>query len=334
MTLTRDPAWSDAVAEADWIKERLTDDGVTSVVPSAFEEYARVLHPAETPHSDGGHLVRWRDVSEWSGTPLRSDSQFHSIARAPKYPDTEPPWRGQGPREGLFEADAAVLAEILRDHTSTPEQCWFCIWDGYGRSEPLTVSGEIPIALPDPIPADVLSGPRVHLPGRDYFLHAGPVEAVLTSLNLEMLKKLPNLWWPRDHEWCVASDIDLTWTYVGRSRTLIDRMLTEARIEALPASPDDRLTGVEEWVTRLVDDALDDLLRTGVATIVSSNGTVQARLERPSHLRRGVLSTIRLGDNEVYGSGQHMLDRLEESALRKMISCSLTDTVVELVARH
>jgi len=47
----------------------------------------------------------------------------------------------------------------------------------------------------------------------------------------------PNLWWPADRAWCVASEIDLLWTYVGGPCGLTSAILADERIEALPAAP-------------------------------------------------------------------------------------------------
>ena len=67
------PNWSEAVGEADWIADRLSPFGecVTSVVPGAFEAYARVLHPAEDPLHGGDRVVRWAEVAAWSRVCLR-----------------------------------------------------------------------------------------------------------------------------------------------------------------------------------------------------------------------------------------------------------------------
>jgi hypothetical protein len=121
---------------ADWIAPRLApwDDEytITIVVPAGFEAYARVLHPAETL-ANGDRLVRWADVAAWSGLPLRKDAQFHSIALPPAAPSEPPPYSSQGPQQGsLYLPDAEVLAGILRDWTATAEDCWFCVWAGFG----------------------------------------------------------------------------------------------------------------------------------------------------------------------------------------------------------
>ncbi len=45
-----------------------------------------------------------------------------------------------------------------------------------------------------------------------------------------------NLWWPNDHTWCVATDIDHKSTHVGGNSACIDAILTDPRLEAFPVS--------------------------------------------------------------------------------------------------
>ncbi len=35
----------------------------------------------------------------------------------------------------------------------------------------------------------------------------------------------PNLWWPEDRAWFVATEIDLAWTYVGGREALIEQLV-------------------------------------------------------------------------------------------------------------
>jgi len=46
-------------------------------------------------------------------------------------------------------------------------------------------------------------------------------------------------WWPDDHAWCVASEIDFPYTYVGGSQELIAAIIDDPAIEALPATDTD-----------------------------------------------------------------------------------------------
>jgi hypothetical protein len=343
--------WSTAVGEADWIGERLSPfdaHQVTSVVPAGFEAYARVLHPAAEPDRDGGDLVRWAEVAAWSGLPLRPDAQFHSIALPPSRPARPAPWSGQGPEQGnLYLADAQALTGLVGEWTTTPGHCWFCVWDGYDWAGTLlTPPGETAARLPDPVPATVWRGPRVHLPCRDYLLYTGPVAAVSAAAahpddtadwaaahpdDTADWPVTPNLWWPADRAWCVATEIDLSWTYVGGPAGLIAGILGDERLEALPAEPGDPLTHVEAWVTSWVDEATTQLLASGQAVITTSRGTVQATLDCPSRFRHGGLRTSTEAENGVSGSGWVGLSHRDGEELREEISLYLTLAVIGLV---
>jgi len=306
------------VHRADWIAARLAswedECTVTVVVPAGFEAYARVLHPVETLEN-GDRLVRWADVAAWSAMPLRKDAQFHSIALPPAALSGPPPYGSQGPQEGsLYLPDAEVLAAIGRDWTATPEDCWFCVWDGFGWDTAgtfavLTETGQPPGVIeeprPDPVPGPVREGRRVHLPHRDYLLYAGPAEAVATLAGLDGTGgQCPNIWWPADRAWCMASEIDLPWTYVSGPRGLIDAVLADDRIEALPAAPDDPVSRVEDWVTAWADQLADGLMVGGAAPLSTPWGSVDAWLRRPRGVRRGELR-IEVAGRSVSGSSVH-----------------------------
>lgn len=333
------PAWSDDVAAAGWIGPRLLPfdaHRVASVVPGGFEDYARVLHPAEEPGT-GDRLVRWSEVAAWSGQPLRPDSQFHSIALPPVRPSQPAPWASQGPRQGsLYPPDALVLAGLARGWTSTPGRCWFCVWDGYGwdTAVRLTPAGQPAEPVPDPLPAEVRSGPRVRLPNREYLLYTGPCEAVTGPAQLG--DGLPgedqtaNLWWPDDQSWCVASEIDLGWSYVGGPAGLIGQVLADSRIEALPVRPDDPVSRVEDWVDAWAQTAAGQLMTAGTATIATSRGTIRATLRRPSWPGAGWLETSSAGDNGVSGGSRTRLSRGTDAELRDEICLYLTWQLIDL----
>ena len=211
---------SDEVDEAAWIGGRLArfDSGVvTSVVPSGFESYARVLHPL-VGSARGRQTGRWRDVASWSGVDLIPGIEFPDIALPELEPSGAEPWPGQMPQVGtLHPADADALGAVLGRYTRTPDRCWFCTWEGWGS-----------VVFHD--------GPRVELPGRNYALFVGPLTA-LRSLMDAQDEHSPNLWWPDDRAWCVATEIDLAWTYVGGPASMISDVLANPRLEAQPASP-------------------------------------------------------------------------------------------------
>lgn len=225
---------SEDVAPAAWIAGGLAPfgQGVGSLIPDGYEAYARVLHPAWAPGVTE-RPVRWAEVAAWSGRILHGAAQFRALAR-PGAGVGRPSWFGDPPHQGgLIEFEAQALAEVLRAHTSTPDGCWFCLWDGYGFLSP----PDSATFLGDP------RLPRVRLPHRDYHLLHGPVEAAARfqwgPAPPPRFQDGPNLWWPEDRAWFVASEIDLDSTYVGGSPDLLALLLADARLEAVPSARDD-----------------------------------------------------------------------------------------------
>ncbi len=51
----------------------------------------------------------------------------------------------------------------------------------------------------------------------------------------------PEYWWPADHQWCVCSDYDLTFTIVGGSSTLISSLLESEILECIEIGPEIRV---------------------------------------------------------------------------------------------
>jgi hypothetical protein len=138
--------------------------------------------------------------------------------------------------------ERSILVDLLRPQTRTPDLCWFCVWDGFGD---LDLSGV---------------SERVWHPGRGYALYSGPIEQALTPLGLApdgvspVDTHSPNLWWPDDRAWIVATEIDYAWTYVGGTGALIESILGTDGLEALPA----QLTDKPFFDSDTVNAALDD----------------------------------------------------------------------------
>jgi hypothetical protein len=229
------------VTAADWLGPRLRRFGsaVTAVVPDGFPAYVRILHPARGPDD---RPVRWAEVSAWSGRSMHRLAQFHAIARPAAAAPTGPaPWNGEPPSDGNLPTELLrILSGILAEHTATAAACWFCLWDGYGwlhGSPSVAIMGRRgSIPVPPAFPAEVLDGPRVRLPGRDYLLFAGPLAAApelgWTDPHGFFWPQSPNLFWPRDHAWCVASEIDLFCTLVAGSEALAQALVDDPRLEA------------------------------------------------------------------------------------------------------
>jgi hypothetical protein len=314
-------AWSELIAEADWIRDRLVmpvGSVVTSIVPGGFPAYARLLHPAVVTGGAEEASARWAQVAAWSGLELRANAQFHSVALPPTGPVSTELAASHAPRKGsLTAADCSELAGWLRAHTGTPDACWFCLWEGYAWQG----------VQSDPIPVEILDGPRVSLPRRDYVLYSGTVEAAAA---IDDAAFTPNLWWPSDRAWCVASAIDLPWTYVAGSAPMIAELLAHQELEVFPAEPDDRISRVESWVVEWAYTGVDELLRNGSCRIETPRGYIDAWLERPG-LQTGALGiTSNAADGRRWSKRTAIEHRVDQE-LRRLISLHLMMHLVDLV---
>ena len=52
----------------------------------------------------------------------------------------------------------------------------------------------------------------------------------------------PNLWWPDDHAWCVATEIDFNTTYIACDQATRDEILALPDIEAFAIDPASGIT--------------------------------------------------------------------------------------------
>ena len=225
------------IAPARWLEERLWPWGnpcgahetrVGSIVPEGFAAYARVFHPAEL--RDRGHVpvrrspVRWSTVASWTGRTVHPEMQFERIANLSK-PYEDPPW-GSYPRYGCLPSEECrTIADVLKEFTSTPNLCYFCIWEGWGHLDPALYK----------------NASRLRLPHRGYLLFRGPLDAVMSFLDDSGWSQSPSIWWPDDRAWCVATEIDNPDTYVGGSDACIERILSCRDLEALPTTTEARV---------------------------------------------------------------------------------------------
>lgn len=246
---------SSRVIEAEWLATRLRPfaSGVGSIVPDGFPAYVRILHPAYGP---GGEELRWADVAANSGWTMHRLAQFHAVNRAragASIATADPPETGN-----LEPNKLTILCGVLRRHTNMPQSCWFCVWRGYGwlddkQNSNLVFtktddpSGWSSDTSDDPLPsalrAAVVSDVRLHLPYRDYLLFGGPLDVAIeigwTLAGERFIPQSPNLFWPSDHAWCVASEIDLFCTLVAGSNELAEDLLAEPRLETWRVFADD-----------------------------------------------------------------------------------------------
>lgn len=159
------------------------------------------------------------------------------INRAPGTPVLDPTHALYGLDVGSLPLlERQVLGETLRGATSTPDRCWFCVWEGHGDLDDRGVRE------------------FVHVPNRAYLLAHGPVDRALGSF-APRRDQSANLWWPDDRAWVVASEIDFAWTYVAASAMVVDALIDDSRIEALNARITDRFTSDTDLLNAALDNA-------------------------------------------------------------------------------
>lgn len=203
------------VAHANWFA---TSDApwtqLCSLGPSGFERYGRLFHPLH------------------EGADENDSDELMNV-------------------EGyLNHTHLERLVAILRRFTSTPDDCFFGLWDGFGdiHGSPsvglLRMGRGKPPEVPPAFPPEVLTGPRVEIPSRSYLLFRGPLvdagqwgAADLAPGHPRSINS-PNLMWPYDRVWFVASEIDVPWTGVAGSSTLLDDLMADAVLEVEPVSLD------------------------------------------------------------------------------------------------
>jgi hypothetical protein len=242
----------DDLTPAKWIAERLhpfaQDAG--AIIPPGFDAYARVFHPATRLVGNVVVPVRWREIADANLRAYHPEMQFGALVAVvggPTAPRSQPGLFDDWPRTGTLRLDdARALVDILAHHTMTPGRCWFAAWEGFGSLEDgsMTVhtrgGGTAERLTPDFYREKPKQHPRLQLPGRGYYLAKGPVTAALeTVYGMKSSYQSASLWWPDDRAWCVATEIDFDWTYVGSSNACIAAVLSSPDLEALPAQLSD-----------------------------------------------------------------------------------------------
>ena len=222
---------------AGWVVAGLRGfaESVLSLVPAGFSEYVRVFHPAYRSVGSDRLAVAWGEIASTNGMRMHAGVQLGSITGSEAYESAgqpgvfdQPPLTGTLPRELLDP-----IVEVLARHTATPGSCCFAVWEGWGG-----------------LPSEVRSAPTFSVPQRSYHLLAGPIEASRDLAdacqplgpprwpNTGWPARSPNLWWPEDQAWCVATEIDLKTTYIGADPACAQELIASPGVEAAPVSPD------------------------------------------------------------------------------------------------
>jgi hypothetical protein len=204
----------------------------------------------------------------WDQLVTFGPSGFAAYARMLLLPD--PQYPGQSENDAATDDDLPPELEQLRaalhvltDHTRTPGDCYFCLWDGWGFGDavpgsqdghgmPLIYGGDggqyvamgTASARPGVAPGGpVRHEPKVVVPNRSYFLFRGNISDLGdwsvddTWTDPPRPDTPPAFVWPADHAWCISNDVDPHWIGVGASTRALDQLAAHPVVDVVPADP-------------------------------------------------------------------------------------------------
>lgn len=204
----------------------------------------------------------------WDQLVTFGPSGFAAYARVLLLPD--PQYPGQPEHDEVADrdlpADVEQLGAVLRalsQHTRTPNDCYFCLWEGWGFGDavprpqegpgmPLIYGGDggryvaletSGTARPAAPGSPVRREPRVVVPNRAYFLFQGEISdlgdwGVDESWPDPPRSDTPPAFvWPADHAWCITNDVDPHWIGIGAETRAIEELAAHPCLDVVSADP-------------------------------------------------------------------------------------------------
>ncbi|HEV7400149.1 MAG TPA: hypothetical protein VGN84_07735 [Solirubrobacterales bacterium] len=270
--MSQDLEITDGAAAGAWISPRLGGEfgAVTLEVPKDFEAYARIFHPASDSE---GHRVSWADVAKACGTIPHREMQWHAVlgladagelgGRHSSNDPNRTKWEGSDPPIGAMDTQTLdALCEILSVYTADPARCFFglCTIQSWSNSFPAHELKPL-LELPDGRDHIVLVGPlsAVDQIEFDWGSAPGSVQVTFVANKSErpppkpdpsefLQREAPNLIWPADHSWLVASEVDFDSSLVGGTSDLIETIIQSSALEAWQVEPTDSLAAYADKV--------------------------------------------------------------------------------------
>ncbi len=115
-------------AAAGWIADRVLPWGpdvgtrVCALVPTGYDAYVRVLHHVEERAGSESIRRQWFELAQRSGRKMHPAVQFDRFG-----------WPAPPAIGSLDQQEATTLVSMLRAYTTTPNNCWLAIWNGFGQ---------------------------------------------------------------------------------------------------------------------------------------------------------------------------------------------------------
>ena len=168
---------------------------------------------------------------------------------------------------GLGDETLRTLSKTLCKFTTTPEVCFHALWEGRGWMHPGSSAILKRVKYPKlhrffrplairfrwrrrvrkrfrnqvqsdhlqshSLPEGIMEAERFRLPNRSYLLMRG---ALTEAKNIGWIfadsfhSQSPNILWPKDRQWILASEIDFNVTLIGGSEALISSILNQGSL--------------------------------------------------------------------------------------------------------
>lgn len=218
------------------------------------------------PCATADGMTTWAQVAADQGTELHASAQWADLscgeAGGVAISRTCPGLEYGQVAEGEFAGPgAAALADVLLAHTSTPTDLVLGLWEGNGSlsvgvdsvvcvgvggqgdsvGHPLGSSAAEALRTGEGLLSVIGGYRRYLLVGDDGSQLGDPVWGGWQDAPHEGVRVWPNLAWPQDRAWTMASEIDDCWTLVAGSWELVRALCAHPDLEALPIRPDAEL---------------------------------------------------------------------------------------------
>ena len=203
---------TDSLEEFDWINEgyqlpsQLNEKATIQNLLPSFDSYFKLLHPIFTCETKGSGQetreagrVHWKDLAQRYGIQFVPQIDWWTFVNNKAFIEDQMPEKLFGPNEGnLDESALTLLRNILTDHITENEKIYFCYWL---------------LAREDIVENSV-----------EWVLYRGTLGEVQKSNRIHISKFSPTFWWPESKQWCVYTDFDWSFTFIGGSKELIKQL--------------------------------------------------------------------------------------------------------------
>lgn len=233
----------------------------------------------------GGHPIVEERAWTWARFAARTGRHVHPLVQWVALSGQEPPaavgfddgWTVGPPEEGqLDQAVLATLAEHLRAATTTPDDLVAAVWDGWGDLNSGSAWSSFVVGEPSEeqlrqlqeqaeqrrirkaAAARALASPTFAWPGREFHLLSASLALFSETDWLDgtpvdvwpAAGHTPQMLWPEDHSWVLATEIDWDCTIIAGSRDLVAEVLDDPRLEAFAVADTDDLTWTSDRINR------------------------------------------------------------------------------------